>query len=220
MPGVFPGEECKMNWREQAARAVAPIAAPVQLGNPDAAIAAALTERLNDLGRDASFARSLLAGFAKYGSFTERQRPHAQRLAFPKTDAQPATADQPAPAPSRPVAAAIAALLGPQGFARLTVGPLQVAAKNDFSCAWVKWDGQLVARLGLPDGTIFGLPRHAAPEVIAAATSALLAVESDPLAALKSHGIATGRCGCCSRPLTDPTSIAIGIGPICLERMQ
>lgn len=208
-----------MNWKEQAARAV--VAAPVltQPANPDAAIAAALEARVNVLGRDACFARSLLDGFARYGSFTERQRPHAQRLAFPKTDADARTADQPAPAPQRPVAAAIAALLGPQGFARLTIGPLQVSAKNDFSVAWVKWEGQLFARLNLPEGTIFGLPRHASPELIAGATAALLAVEADPLAALKAHGLATGRCGCCSRALTDPESIAAGIGPICAGRM-
>lgn len=28
----------------------------------------------------------------------------------------------------------------------------------------------------------------------------------------------TGRCSCCGRELTDPTRVAMGIGPICAEK--
>lgn len=34
----------------------------------------------------------------------------------------------------------------------------------------------------------------------------------------KAFGHKTGRCGCCGRELTNPDSIAAGIGPICAER--
>jgi Family of unknown function (DUF6011) len=29
----------------------------------------------------------------------------------------------------------------------------------------------------------------------------------------------TTRCGCCSRPLTDPRSVAVGLGPVCAARL-
>lgn len=39
----------------------------------------------------------------------------------------------------------------------------------------------------------------------------------DPLAAAIEHGKLTGECACCKRKLTDPVSVARGIGPICAE---
>lgn len=45
-----------------------------------------------------------------------------------------------------------------------------------------------------------------------------LALVADPLAAARAHGKQTGRCACCGRELTDPVSVANGIGPICEGR--
>jgi hypothetical protein len=57
-------------------------------------------------------------------------------------------------------------------------------------------------------------PSHgAAPET----TAALTAIAADPQDAAVRYGRETGSCGCCGRELTDPTSIAAGIGPICVE---
>lgn len=39
----------------------------------------------------------------------------------------------------------------------------------------------------------------------------------DPLSAAKVHGKQTGQCCVCRRTLTDPNSIAAGIGPVCAE---
>lgn len=47
----------------------------------------------------------------------------------------------------------------------------------------------------------------------------LEAIASDPEKALAAYGHEIGRCGICHRTLTDPESIARGIGPICLERL-
>lgn len=47
----------------------------------------------------------------------------------------------------------------------------------------------------------------------------LNAVEADPMAATKRYGRAIGRCGICSRTLTDEDSRAAGIGPICAQKM-
>lgn len=38
---------------------------------------------------------------------------------------------------------------------------------------------------------------------------------SDPLASAIAYGRRTGQCSCCGRELTDPVSVAAGIGPIC-----
>jgi hypothetical protein len=52
----------------------------------------------------------------------------------------------------------------------------------------------------------------------AALLARVAAIEVDPKRALEDHGLRTGSCGCCGRLLTDPTSISIGIGPICLAK--
>jgi len=43
----------------------------------------------------------------------------------------------------------------------------------------------------------------------------LLEIAASPAEALKAKGKETGRCCCCGRELTDPVSVANGIGPIC-----
>lgn len=45
------------------------------------------------------------------------------------------------------------------------------------------------------------------------------AIAEDPQAAMERYGRKIGRCGHCHRTLTNPESIARGIGPICSERM-
>jgi len=44
------------------------------------------------------------------------------------------------------------------------------------------------------------------------------AIASDPLGATKAYGYHVGRCGSCQRTLTDPESISLGIGPVCLKK--
>lgn len=43
-------------------------------------------------------------------------------------------------------------------------------------------------------------------------------VAADPKAAAEAHGHEYGQCSCCGRELTNPESVARGIGPICQER--
>lgn len=50
-----------------------------------------------------------------------------------------------------------------------------------------------------------------------AAQEQVVAVINDPAAAARQSGLQTGRCSCCNRELTDPVSVANGIGPICAE---
>lgn len=46
----------------------------------------------------------------------------------------------------------------------------------------------------------------------------IVTIATDPSAAAKAHGLKVGWCSCCGRELTDPNSIALGIGPICAEK--
>jgi len=46
----------------------------------------------------------------------------------------------------------------------------------------------------------------------------LSAISLDPAAASRLYGQELGRCGVCNRTLTDPESIANGIGPVCAGR--
>lgn len=48
----------------------------------------------------------------------------------------------------------------------------------------------------------------------------LAEIAVDPLAALKLYGHSLGKCGVCNRTLTDETSRAAGIGPVCSGRIN
>ena len=48
----------------------------------------------------------------------------------------------------------------------------------------------------------------------------VVAVALNPKGEAVKHGRLTGVCSCCGRQLTDPVSIEMGIGPICLDRWQ
>jgi len=58
-------------------------------------------------------------------------------------------------------------------------------------------------------------PLRTAPEW---AAEALSRIARDPSTAAVEYGRETGRCSCCGRELTNPESIALGIGPICKDR--
>lgn len=47
----------------------------------------------------------------------------------------------------------------------------------------------------------------------------LARIEEDPKKAMTDYGLQSGRCGKCSSPLTDPESLALGIGPVCRQKM-
>lgn len=59
---------------------------------------------------------------------------------------------------------------------------------------------------------------HGSSSLDAATRAEITIIASDPSAAAKAHGLQVGWCSCCGRELTDPNSIAIGIGPICAEK--
>jgi hypothetical protein len=73
-----------------------------------------------------------------------------------------------------------------------------------------QWGTYSNVYLGWVTDTATNLPAELAATV---ATTA-----ANPAAAAKLYGQQTGRCSCCGRELTDPASIAAGIGPICADK--
>jgi len=67
-------------------------------------------------------------------------------------------------------------------------------------------------------GKIFGDAFNAARDCAPDTLEVLKAISKDPAEYARMTGKATGRCCCCGRELTDPESIANGIGPICAEK--
>jgi hypothetical protein len=192
-------------------------AEPNPVAGPDKPLADALRAALPSLApSDVNFATSLLSGFDRFGGFTDRQRPYAEKLAR----SVPAMQQAPS-APEKPVATTcpnICAKVSLNGFSRFTVGKLALSLKNDGTCIWVKWDGKIAGVIDTGSTVYRQTRRYLADYALAACLAALLAVEADPLAAARENGVKTGRCSCCGRPLTDPTSIEFGIGPICRVR--
>lgn len=64
----------------------------------------------------------------------------------------------------------------------------------------------------MPDGRFFD--RNPPQSVLALLT----AFNADPKAEIKVQGLRTGECCVCGRELSDPASIAAGIGPVCASR--
>lgn len=105
-----------------------------------------------------------------------------------------------------------------QNFARVTIGPVRFVKKNGEPLWFIKFADAIVGKLEAKGATGFARKIAAAGLDPATIKAALDTIERDPLAAIKAHGIATGSCGCCGRELTDPESIAAGIGPICAAK--
>ena len=198
-------------------------AEPNTVEGPDAPLARALRDVVPHLGdSDMNFALSLLSGYDRFGSFTDRQRPYAEKLAakFSPQAAREAAPSAPETAPARAyyLMPNIISKVNLNGFSRFTVGKLALSLKNDGSVVWVKWDGRIAGSIDSSTGEYRSTRRYLADYALGECLKALLAVEADPLAAARENGIKTGRCSCCGRPLTDPVSIGFGIGPICRER--
>lgn len=99
---------------------------------------------------------------------------------------------------------------------RLAIGDLKFSKAPEHGAnaghLYVKADETYLGKV-TPEGK-FLAGRDCTPELLAAIT----AIGEDPFAEAVAHGHATGVCSCCSRKLTNPESVELGIGPICRER--
>lgn len=200
---------------QAAATAVPMDAAPAPM--TDAQRAAALRakcERNEITTRDMSFVMSLLNGFRRYGSFTDRQRPHVDRLiAPPAAPTGTGTGVQ----VLRPHFPRLADMFVPGRLARLTVGPIQIVRKHEEALCFVKLEGRIVAVM--ERGELRSTRGMRGPEERKLVLETMTRIEADPVAAAHEHGTQTGRCSVCSRELTADRSIERAMGPICFRRL-
>ena len=171
-----------------------------------------------------NFAASLREGLARYGSLTENQT-----LAVLKCVAQ----DEERAAAKALEAARVVTEAPVVAQADALTGALQNALaaglkrpKLRFSC----FVASLAPATGKNPGAVYlksgdeylGKVKEGRLQVaygVAADTAAQLRdALVDPLAGAVAYGRETGSCSCCGRELTDPVSIAAGIGPICAGR--
>lgn len=74
------------------------------------------------------------------------------------------------------------------------------------------------AGTGVYLGKVMGTKFMCTREATDAHKDTLAKVAADPAGEAKAYGKATGICCCCGKELTDPNSIAAGIGPICATK--
>lgn len=170
-------------------------------------------------GSTFGFAISLRGSLVKFGSLTENQI-NAARGAIAKRDAaRTAIEDRKAAAPSLSMDKIEEAFATARGnglkklkvrFAGLTFSPAKAESANA-GALYVK-DG--AEYLGKVMNGKFMAARECGPE----RQARVLEVAADPKAAAIAYGRLTGSCSCCGRELSDPVSVANGIGPICASK--
>jgi hypothetical protein len=173
-----------------------------------------------------SFVQSLVAQFTTKGSLSEKQWVWVDKLT---NEAKPA-AKEDASVPGLWAAFSTAAhldnewpqvqVLAGEGRVRLM---LCKGAKGDYlklsytEAAKAKGFDWAYVGIALPDDSIRRKGAHRAFDAI---IDALSEFGDDAVGALAVFGKTTGICGCCGRTLTDPVSIALGVGPICHSRLM
>lgn len=175
------------------------------------------------LARGNEFAQSLNDALHKYGALTENQIGAVRRSIIRDQEFAEKRAAESATRPIPPFAVSLLAAFQrahDAGLKRLnlTIGAVSFSRAPDHGknpgCLYMK-DRNTGAYLGAIERT--GALRTMR-EFTASHQSTLEGIGSDALAAAKLHGQQTGECSCCGRELTDPESIAAGIGPICASK--
>lgn len=167
------------------------------------------------------FAASLLAGLKKWGSLTPKQLAAAEKCAV--QDAERAVekalgVDPVSAAPTITIDKIENALKAARSNGikrpklildsfRFTFAP---PAGNNPGAIYVKQDAEYL-------GKIQKSKFIARPTCGEERSARIIELASDPAAAAKAHGLKTGVCSCCGRGLTDPKSVAAGIGPVCAK---
>lgn len=169
------------------------------------------------------FAVSLREALAKYGSLTENQLAAARRGIEKLAAAKAASVERVETAKTIDMSKIEAAFA--KAGAKLKRPLLRVAGFKIYPAkAGSRNEGSLYVRglsadkseeiyLGRITGAKFIRSRECSTEQ----ETTLLDAASDPQRAAIAYGRLTGHCACCGRLLTDPDSVARGIGPICAD---
>jgi hypothetical protein len=107
--------------------------------------------------------------------------------------------------------AAAAGLKAPKFRAEGLTFSIAGPASRNAGAVYVKGGGVYFGKIS---GGQFVPSRDAA----AGTGEAVARIAADPTAAAVAYGRLTGSCSCCGRTLSDPASVALGIGPICADR--
>lgn len=164
-----------------------------------------------------TFAASLMDSFRQYGKLSERQIAAGQSMLDKIAANKKARAEANNAKGGDVNVSAIEALFNnarASGLKRLGFRTMEIdisAAKEtgrNPGALYVKRNGEYVGKI------VTGkfMATSAAP---ADTLAKVLEVAADPLGMAKLYGKQTGNCSCCGRELTDPVSVANGIGPIC-----
>lgn len=109
-----------------------------------------------------------------------------------------------------------------RGLRRLTMRFSGVIVKpsKDLGSLWVLSDTETEEGNYGPQPKYLGkvTPQRLDSRLADDVKAVLLEAAGDPLTAAIRYGKETGACSCCGRDLTNPDSIAAGIGPICREK--
>lgn len=109
-----------------------------------------------------------------------------------------------------------------RGLKRLTMrfAGIRIKPSKDLQSLWVLSDTETEeGHYGLQPKYLGKVtPRRMDSRLSDDVKSVILEAAQHPLAAAIRYGRETGRCSCCGRDLTNPDSIAAGIGPICREK--
>lgn len=176
-----------------------------------------LIEALKGIASWHSFAATMLEAYEKWGGLTEKQAA-ASWAAIKKVEAK--AKERQAERAKKSGAVDIEAIdsLFKTAQARGLKRPKFITERLQISLApatgvnagaiYVKDRGEYVGKIV---GGKFLARREAPADIL----ELLRTVAADPKEAATAYGKATGVCACCGRELTDPASIAAGIGPIC-----
>jgi hypothetical protein len=174
---------------------------------------------------DFTFHAELLASLIKYGSLTERQEAAARSAAAKSAARRAQWAGEKADREGGAATLTLAKIR--EGFAsavrhlkrpKLRVANIQFSLAPDTGrnagCIYVvrAEDDTYLGKITQDDKFI------TSRDCTAADSETVARVAADPAAAATAHGHEFGQCSCCGRELTNPESVARGIGPICAER--
>jgi len=207
-----------MNWTDievQSAAIAAKNVAKQQANQEFLAIVAKLWEAANVFkargnARNFDTARDMAAKLQRFGSFaSDNQRAFAEKLigwAF----------EEPRTSPNGGIELpTLYAFM--QRTGELFLGEIKLSRKRADKLVWILLPSGCVGKI--EDGVATLFQKRMSADQLALVEAILRRLEADPVEVLKAIGREYGRCGLCGQELSNPESIAMGIGPICAGRL-
>lgn len=162
------------------------------------------------------FASSILEAIKKYGDLTEKQ---FASVCSATEKARLRNEAKAAPKPMLDMSKLAAAFEA----ARVKGLKKPILRFEGFTASLAPSAGRNAGAIYLKDGSTYlgkivggqFTPSYSAADAAKDIVAKVQAVMADPVAAAVAYGRSTGQCSCCGRKLTDPVSVANGIGPIC-----